>query len=321
MIKKFVSHSWRLGTSTTAKHLYWLFSGNTVSIILTFFTTILVARVLTTAENGIFLALFTFANLLSELGEFGLGSSLSNFIPPLLLKKDTQKAKTYTSTAFWLVTGLNLIITLGAILFAKPLAYYLFANVSAVNVIITSVMEISLALMLFLTFALSAHKKFIEVSAVNVGYSFIRLLLLVIWLIWSKLSLTAILILYVIAAVFGWIYALALLGKNSLTKQVSTDAAKKLAGFSGFLAIQKGIIATSSRLDMLMLVPLSGAFEAGVYGAASYWPRAGNFYRFLISLIGLVIVILVGYWANKELTGLRKDPNAIYKNSKNYKKS
>lgn len=66
---------------------------------------------------------------------------------------------------------------------------------------------------------------------------------------------------------------------------------------------------------------MAGGIITLIYGAASYWPRAGNFYRFLISLIGLVIVILVGYWANKELTGLRKDPNAIYKNSKNYKKS
>ncbi|MBS3100162.1 hypothetical protein J4463_03020 [Candidatus Pacearchaeota archaeon] len=36
-----------------------------------------------------------------------------------------------------------------------------------------------------------------------------------------------------------------------------------------------------------------------IYGAANYWPNAGSAFRFIISLIGLAIVIAIAYWLNK----------------------
>ncbi|MFA5992728.1 MAG: hypothetical protein WC796_03415 [Candidatus Pacearchaeota archaeon] len=44
-----------------------------------------------------------------------------------------------------------------------------------------------------------------------------------------------------------------------------------------------------------------GGIVTLIYGAGSYWPSANNTFRFLISLIGLVIVIFLGYWINREL--------------------
>ncbi|HRZ85224.1 MAG TPA: hypothetical protein P5277_00410 [Candidatus Paceibacterota bacterium] len=38
-----------------------------------------------------------------------------------------------------------------------------------------------------------------------------------------------------------------------------------------------------------------------IFGATSYWPNANNIFRFLISLAGLVIVIFIGYWINREI--------------------
>ncbi|MEM3074574.1 MAG: hypothetical protein QW727_01375 [Candidatus Pacearchaeota archaeon] len=37
-----------------------------------------------------------------------------------------------------------------------------------------------------------------------------------------------------------------------------------------------------------------------IYGAQKYWPNAGNFGRFSISLIGLVFLIFLAYWLNKK---------------------
>lgn len=38
-----------------------------------------------------------------------------------------------------------------------------------------------------------------------------------------------------------------------------------------------------------------------IYGAGSYWPNANNIFRFLISLAGLVLVIILAYWINKKV--------------------
>lgn len=36
-----------------------------------------------------------------------------------------------------------------------------------------------------------------------------------------------------------------------------------------------------------------------IYGAGEYWPNAGNQFKFGISLLGLIIVIILAYWLNK----------------------
>ncbi|MEK6873914.1 MAG: hypothetical protein AABW91_03640 [Nanoarchaeota archaeon] len=38
-----------------------------------------------------------------------------------------------------------------------------------------------------------------------------------------------------------------------------------------------------------------------IYGAANYWPNANNKIRFLISLAGLILVIILAYWINKKV--------------------
>jgi len=38
-----------------------------------------------------------------------------------------------------------------------------------------------------------------------------------------------------------------------------------------------------------------------IYGASRYWPNAGNKFKFGISLVGLIIVIILAYWLNKKM--------------------
>jgi hypothetical protein len=44
---------------------------------------------------------------------------------------------------------------------------------------------------------------------------------------------------------------------------------------------------------------MGGAVITLIYGAGSYWPNADNLFRFIISLIGLALVISFAYWLNK----------------------
>lgn len=46
---------------------------------------------------------------------------------------------------------------------------------------------------------------------------------------------------------------------------------------------------------------MGGGIVTLIYGAGSYWPDASDVLRFAISLVGLVIVIFLAYWLNKEL--------------------
>jgi hypothetical protein len=44
---------------------------------------------------------------------------------------------------------------------------------------------------------------------------------------------------------------------------------------------------------------MGGGIITLLYGAFSYWPNAGNLFRFIISIIGLALVIGFGYWLNR----------------------
>src|SRR3989344_4690142 len=171
------------------------------------------------------------------------------------------------------------------ILLAKPLASWLFAGTATTHIQITGFMVFILVLFGFMTFALSAYKKFREVSVVNIFYSFIRLFFIAFAVIFFKLSLFTALILYALAFTLGWVYSLIFVKTDFLFEKNSPAHLKKLLHFSWFLALQKMFISISSRLDLLMLVPLVGAVEASIYGIAS---RFSLVYPLIISSLGQV---------------------------------
>lgn len=298
MYKKILSLGWALGSSKTARSLYWVFTGNGILIVLTFFTTILVANSVTKAENGIFLALLTLANLFSDLGEAGLGSSLSSFIPGLLLEPNQanqQETQKYLATAFKLELIIGLVLGGVLALLAVPLSHWLFASTEPVNVILTALITFVLVLFGFSNFALSAFKKFREVSLINIFYSLVRLALLVLLMFIFKVSLFWVLVVYLVSFTLGWFYSLLFLKSRFLFAKASKVHAKKLLKFSSFLAIQKIFISVSSRLDLLMLVPLSSAVEAGIYGIAQ---RFSLVYPLVIGSLGQVLAPQFAEFAN-----------------------
>lgn len=287
MMHKLFQRGISLGTSKTARHLYWVFSGNAFSTVLTFFTLVLViAPRITKAEYGIFLSLFTLANLLSDLGEAGLGSALTRFIPPLLVKGNHARAKSYLATAFKMDFWIAMVLGGLVMIFSPILSHELFAATPVSNVLLTGFMTIFMIGLTFSTFALSAHQKFPEVTVVNIFYSLVRLFMLVIAVFLFKLSLGLVLVIYALAAVFAWAYAFIFVGTDFLKVPYNQGEGRELRKFAFFLAIQRLFIATASRLDLLMLVPLAGAVEAGIYGMAS---RFSLVYPLVISSLGQVL--------------------------------
>lgn len=286
MIRRVWQTGLRLGLSRTARSLYWLFSGNTLAIILAFFTTILIARFLTKEEFGIYLALYSFAALLADLGDVGVGPALSNFIPPLRVQNQLQKISRLLSTAFTLELTLGGGIAVVGLLISPVLSSKLFGQTPLIHIIITLGIMMALLLFNFATLALSAHQQFRESALINIGSSVVRLLLLVFVAITTKLTLTSILLIYLIAAVVGWLLALPYLGGGYLRLHWEKKDLSQLMRFSGFIGLQKVFIAVSSRLDMVMIIPLAGAYAAGVYGAAA---RIAQIFPFFMSSFSQVM--------------------------------
>lgn len=284
-MKQLLHKGLALSRTKTAKSLSWVFIGNGFNIVLTYFTTIIIANNVTVTENGIFLSLFNLANLLSDLGEAGLGSALSNFVPPLLLAHKNQEAKSYVTFGFVLELVIASVIGILLLLFSVPLAHLLFADTPVVNIFLTALLTMILVLFGFSTFILSAYQEFQKLALINISYSIFRLLILVLLLRFLHLSLFSALLVYLVAFILSWLYSLLFIG-NKLTAHVEFKKKWHVLSFSRYLGLQRVFISVSSRLDLLMLIPLSSAVEAAKYGIAS---RFSLVYPLVISALGQVL--------------------------------
>jgi hypothetical protein len=106
--------------------------------------------------------------------------------------------------------------------------------------------------------------------------------------------------------------------------QEFNNASEKYSRNLFFIVIPVAVVMIAIGAVLFALEAVGAGIMAGgiitlIYGASSYWPRAGNMFRFVISLVGLVVVIFVGYWINKELAGIKKELKEDIKSSKIYK--
>lgn len=266
-MRRFIGLGLQLAKSATAKNLYWMFSGNGIAIIMAVAATSLIGRT-GPAQLGLFLALFSLASLVADFSEIGLGSALSSFIPPLLTQNKIKEINTVFSTAFYSQLVIGLVVTAILLLIAPFLSQWIFDETAVNNLFITGLLIISLLFFNFGTFALSSLKKFQENALMNIFAGIVRLILLIIFTWYQQINLSNILWIQLISLFAGFLYSLIFLGPNFLWILPKKTYAKKLFFFSGPLGLQKVFVAVSSRLDILMLTSMVGAYQAGIYGAA-----------------------------------------------------
>ena len=96
------------------------------------------------------------------------------------------------------------------------------------------------------------------------------------------------------------------------TCRTELDAATKIRSRNVFLiALPLGIaiIALGAFVFGLEVVGaglMGGGVGTLIYGAGAYWPYSENWIRFLISLVGLIVLIFLAYWFNDLLGKLKK---------------
>lgn len=295
-MKRYFHQGLHLAKSATARNLYWVFSGNIITILMAVAATALIGKA-GPAQLGLFLALFSFASLVADFSEIGLGSALSSFIPRLQVENKKSEINVILSTAFFSQLIIGLIVTGILLLIAPLLSQLLFDKTAISHILITGVLVIILLLFNFGTFALSSLKKFQENALMNIFAGLIRLTLLIIFSWYKMLNLTSILWIQVVSLGCGFLYSLLYLQVKFIFTKPKLDYTKKLLLFSSPLGIQKLFVAVSSRLDILMLTSLVGAASAGVYGAAM---RFAQVYPYAISSFAQVLAPTFASFSDKK---------------------
>lgn len=255
--------------SGTVKDTVLMFTTHGLTSVLAFFYTIFITRQFNPENFGIFSAVSAFILLVSDVLDLGITVSLSRFYPEIKQKQGQNMAmfflaNTFKFQLFLTIVTVIIVMTLGRILSEAMFKTIFYSNLFffAAIAILTSVM------FSFSTAALSAQKKFLNVSIILIISTLIKLLLVIFLYFQEKFSLENVTAAFALAPLIAFLISLKYLNLSKFPKKFSFKLIKKLLAYSTFIAIARVLSAISSRFDALFLIPLSSAYEAGIYSAA-----------------------------------------------------
>jgi len=269
MIKNKINRLKKLFFSKTAKNIYWAFVGNGFYTFFTFiFIVLIAARNLGPEDFGRFSALFAFSQLFAEFSDIGIGPSLSRFIPSLLRENKKRKVQSIIRAAFQMEMLVAALLTLFVFIIAPFLSIHLFDGTDKILIRLSSLGILGIVLFLFVYFTLSAHERFRAVAALSIIVSTSRVLLAFVFVMWQQFNLFTALVAVFLPTFVTWIVSMILLSPTYLSLTYEKGVIKNILSFSKFIAINKVFTSITSRIDILMLIALVGAFESGIYSAA-----------------------------------------------------
>lgn len=275
MFRKFKS----LLISQTSKDTFYSLLGNTGIVLGGMLFTILAARSLSPAQFGIFSALIALSTIASLIGDLGTSSSLVNFLP-----KHPQSRRNIVSTIFWL--ELLAALVLGTtLLILSPFNGILIPGSTRFQFILAAFLAGLYVLNSFNQALFKAEKKFLRTSILQVFDSSAKLLIITSFFIRGGLTLEIALLATVISELLTTIIGLSTEIKN-ITLKIETHFFRPLFSFTKWISLSQIFAVAIGRIDTLLLVSLSSAFQAGIYSAGS---RITLVFSLLISSLGSVI--------------------------------
>jgi len=258
----------KLLSSKTAKNTYFIFFGNSVSMVFAFFFTIILVRMLSISDFGYFSAVWTFILLTTDVADIGIGSSLSRFLPPLEQKK--SKLFDFLKSAFLIQLVIAVFLSALIFLFSRFLSNLFFHQYEYLYLIkIASLGTFGSILLNFSLYALSARQKFISAAFFTAINGVLRVFLLLVLLFAGFVSLRNVLWIQSVTLVLLAILGFVMLNPVFLKAKFRFSHVIKLLGFSSYLGVARTLTALSGKLDTLMLISLTNSTQAGIYSTAS----------------------------------------------------
>lgn len=268
MIKKYAAHGMRLALSKKAWHTYAIFSGNIASMAAAFFFIVILVRTLSKIDFGYFSALFNLLLLLSDLADFGVGSSLSRFLPPLA--KDKEKQQVFLKTACVLQLCLSITLAIVMAILSPWISTRMFHSEMYAGLIVIVGLGVVGSIMVNFFLSTLLAKEHFWLGSLYSGLSGIaRLVAIGILALIGQLYLTPVMWAVTISFIVLAFAGLLITGTDFFSYRFNMADVRKLFSYSAFLAVARGITAISGRLDVLMIFPMVGPIATGTYATAS----------------------------------------------------
>jgi len=319
-VKKLVKNVFGLAKSDTAKDTAILFSGNGLTAFLGFLFTIVIARVLSVSDFGIFSAVSNLIIILVSLSDLGLSSGVVSFGSVFFSKNDDKKANEYVKAAFNIKLAVSIVLSLGITIFAGYVSKNWLANDNKETAYWVAFISLLFIGGTFLPFILQAKKLFLKSVLIDVSVSLFKALIPFIFFSLGILSLRTTFFAYGLSVFISLIVGFLFTGTKFLSAKPNKKIYSDLANFSGWIGVNRIISSISGKLDIQMLAAMAGSVATGIYAIPSRLssliivlsssfanvlaPRFSSFnnkedekkYLLKSSLVTLGIIVLIVIW-------------------------
>lgn len=238
-----------------------------------FLLNIILAKRLNQDVFGIFSLSVLTLSTVAEMSDFGLNLGLLRFGPYYLVTNQIDKFKQLVKTIWGWRISLTGILTVGSILLAYPLAWFLFKQpVVAPYLLFTSFGIGGVILLGFLSTYLQARQRFFYQASLQSLKGLLRLVIVVILLLLGVKSLYVYLSVYIL---IPWILFLANVKvlpekftEVKIDEEVKQKLHSQLARFSFWLTLNSLMAILYSRIDQVMISRLLGLREVAIFTIA-----------------------------------------------------
>jgi O-antigen/teichoic acid export membrane protein len=122
--------------------------------------------------------------------------------------------------------------------------------------------------MTFSNFSLAAQQKFFQTSIISIISTLSKLIIIIALYLVNILNIFSATLAFTFSNFIAYIFSIKFLPFTFISSKQEKGDLKKLLSFSAFLGVSKIFSATASKVDALMLIPLSNSYEAGIYSGA-----------------------------------------------------
>lgn len=291
----------KLFFSKTLQNTGIVFSGNIIAGLFSLMTVWFLSRYFGPEIFGAFSLVGSVTFLIVSLTDFGVATSLSRFISPIV-DKSSKKAVSLFRTVFWLEAFLGLAALLIGFIFLNPVSDWLGKDNIKGPLILGVIAAGVLSFSAYTQSVLQALQKFWSIALFSALYPLLKLTLIFTFFLFGTLSLWNALLINIYAGSIILLMGFLFIPKYFSSKinfKEDLKSAKELFSFSKWLAISYVLTAIAGRLDIIVLSHFRTIAEVGHYALA--FQLSMGFPLLLSAMTTVLIPKVTGFISKEEI--------------------
>ena len=268
-MKKTIEYIRRIILSQLTKDTSIVLLGNLFSSVLAVVFTILAARTLGPEGWGIVAAVGSLITILVAFSDLGIGAGLFRFLSAKWSRGEKREASRIIQVAFSIRVISALVFVGILILFSGPISQLILHSADPRLSMFTALGMLGSLLIDFHITLVEAKREWKRAAFFIATTNSLRVSFLLFATLSDRVNFGSVLLIFTSSPVIASFIAFLIERTGFELAKDWNKIFKEIGVFSGIMGVNKIVSSINSRVDVLLIVNLLGAYEAGIYAAAN----------------------------------------------------